>query len=160
VALKLVALNLFMIIFFLRLGIAGKAFKSKPLPNLFGQTDFASSWAGKGLSGFADFGLQSSASDFAYTSQEKYLKRDAVDHLGIFAFGGAGGFVSGASTNWVNGIPQDYQALSKLGITLGAYGTSYIGVGWAKDGFKGIKSSDFWPKAAINLYKIGLPYAK
>lgn len=136
-------------------GLAGKVYKSKPLVNLFGKSKFAKSWAGKGLSGFVDFGIQSSASDFAYTSQEKYLKRSFRDHLGIFAGGGMGSFIQSAAYGLDIKLAEDLVA-NKLLISTFAYSSSFALTGWAKNSYSGIYTDYWFAKTAINLYKIGL----
>lgn len=81
----------------------------------------------------------------------KKLKYLSALVLGIFGFGGAGGFLSGASSILVEDMSVGWQALSKVSFTATSYTTSFVGTGWAKNGYIGIYTDYWYAKAATSL---------
>jgi RHS repeat-associated protein len=126
-----------------------KKFAGEKGKYLFGETKF-----GKGAQKFLSYGLQSTAADFAYTDQDKFLKRDLEDHLGIFLAGGIGSMVSGFSNNDALILSENrffnYSAYSMLGSSVSFGITGMAKSGYFKDPFY----SKYWgAKTFSSVYK-------
>ncbi|MCC5918117.1 MAG: hypothetical protein JJU02_12430, partial [Cryomorphaceae bacterium] len=138
--------------------VVGAGFaKIKPDVSLpFGKSDLA-----KGLNKGLWYGLQGSASDFAYTKRKYYTKRNIEQHLGVFAAAGVGGYlqsllaydleIGSSSSKW------HIQALNKGlrygGGTAAAYMAEMTGTFFVKGNYNSFYRDGREQKAGYMIYK-------
>jgi hypothetical protein len=109
----------------------------------------------KGANKFFQYGLQATASDFAYDKDRKFLDKNLGQHFGTFTFGGLGGLMQMHAFNndWV----RQSKDLGRLGLSFGlsvlGYGSEYIGTSFVKGNYHGLYTKGWTTKAGVSGFK-------
>jgi hypothetical protein len=136
-------------------GYAGSAYGAKlsgKSAYMFGKkTKFA-----KMASKFIEYGIQSSAADFAFEDEYYYRQRTWQQHLGIFAVGGMGGVMQGLAGNY--GLPFDSDTYTgsvynHIAQSMIGYGAEFLGNAIVKGGYSSIYTKQWQYKATSYTYK-------